>query len=199
MNILIVASRRSGGYTIANWIKRELAYGEKSENNNVSGILYDLIINPSVSFVKKDKEFYELENTIVLMHYDEYKDFVEEKSFFPEERFDFTVCLRRNGFKEQAESILFNIDKGVLTRPYLIPKEWLKENKVQIEELTEQLKEEHAEMTTVFGLHVTYESLFSGIFPEELWNLTSYLGLSTYHYWSIKPNFKFRRDSIALI
>jgi len=199
MNILIVASRRSGGYTIANWIRKELAYGEKSENNNVSGILYDLIIDPSTTFKKTDKEFYDLENTIVLMHYDEYKDFVEENSFFPEERFDFTICLKRKGFKEQAESILFNIDKGILTRPYIIPKEWLEENEVQINELAEQLEEEYSEMATVFGLHVTYESLFSGIFPEELWNLTSYLGLSTYHYWSIKPNFKFRRNNIALI
>jgi hypothetical protein len=199
MNILIVASRRSGGYTIANWIKRELAYGEKSENNNIFGIRYNLIINPSVSFVKEDKEFYDLENTIVLMHYDEYKEFVEKNSFFPEERFDFAICLKRKHFREQAESILFNIDNGILTRPYIIPDKWLKENEFQINELVEQLEEEYSEMTTVFGLHVTYESIFSGDFPEELWNLTSYLGLSTYHYWSIKPNFKFRRNNIPLI
>ncbi len=190
---------RSGGYTIANWVKKELAYGEKSENNNISGVLYDLIIDPSINFKKQDVEFYDLKDTIVLMHYDEYKQFVDDNGFFPEERFDYTICLRRKGFREQAESILFNIDKGILTRPYIIPNEWLEENEFQINELVEQLKEEYAEMTSVFGLHVTYESLFSGIFPEELWNLTSYLGLSTYHYWSIKPNFKFRRDTIALI
>jgi hypothetical protein len=199
MNILIVASKRSGGYTISNWIQKELASGTKSDNNNVSGILYDLIINPSASFVKEDKEFYDLKNTIVLMNYDEYKQFVEKNTFFPEEKFDFTVCLKRKGFKEQAESILFNIDKGILTRPYIISKEWLKENEFKIIELTKQLEAEYVEMSTVFGLHITYESLFSEDFPEELWNLTSYLGLSRYHYWSIKPNFKFRRNNIALV
>jgi hypothetical protein len=199
MNILIVASKRSGGHTIANWIKKELAYGEKSENNNVSGILYNLMINPSIEAEDGEPNFYDLKDTIVLMHYDEYKQFVETKEFYPEEKFDFTICLRRKSFKEQAESILFNINTGILTRPYIIPKEWLEENKLKISELSKQLELEYEDMYRVFGLHVNYESLFSSEFPEELWNLTSYLGLSTYHYWSIKPNFKFRRNNIALI
>jgi hypothetical protein len=193
MNLLIVANRKCGAHTIFKWLEKEFknqyAKGEEIDNNfqNHKFIIYSNDTNAI--------DFNKMEKMVVLMYFKDY-----EKLELPEEYFDFTISITRNDTVEQAESIIFTDKTGKGEKPYIIPKEFINENKELINETSDLLKINNEKMNNIFGLHVTYEDLFDSTTPQDLWNVQSYLGiLYNNFYWTIKPTFKLRRFNNSII
>jgi hypothetical protein len=189
MNILIVTSYRCGSLSLAKWLKRELS--EQDPQLDV-GVPYTIIANPFSDENKSVRDnFYDIKNSIVILLFEDYKKMLNENDFLAEEKFDFTICLKRISSNLQAESYLSNKN-----RPYFLSNEWIDSNKKEIKKLTSKFKKEYDEMSNVFGYHANYESIFDeNETPEDLWNIASYIGIRPAFYWTIKPNFKFRRFS----
>jgi hypothetical protein len=187
MNILIVTSNRCGSMALANWIQKELSITDT--------ISYSIINNSEV-----DKDvFSKINNSIVILLYSDYKKLIIDKKYIPEENFDFTICLKRESSKDQAESYLWNI-QNKKNKPYIINDNWIEENKKELKKLESKFKKEYDEMSIVFGYHASYESVFADSIPQDLWNISSYIGIRPAFYWKIAPTFKLRRfDKINLI
>jgi hypothetical protein len=193
MKLLIVANRKCGANTIFRWLEKEFknqyVKGEEIENNfqNHKFLIYSHDTNQI--------DLSEIEDTVVLMYYSDY-----EKLSFPEEHFDNTISITRINTIEQAESIVFTDKTGKGEKPYIIPSEFIKKNIDLINETSDLLKINNKKMKNIFGLHVTYEELFSATVPQDLWNVQSYLGmLYNNFYWTIKPTFRLRRFNNSII
>lgn len=184
MSILIVTSNRCGSVALAKWLKAELAETDPAILNPVT---YSIINSPSI-----DYNFDETTNSIVILLYKDYKKIIETKKFLPEEKFDFTICLKRKSSKEQSESYLWEV-QSKKNKPYVLTDEWIKKHKKELLQLEVEFEKEYEEMSNVFGYHSTYESVFDTNTPEDLWNISAYIGLKPNFYWTIKPTFKLRR------
>jgi hypothetical protein len=194
MNILIVTSHRCGSLSLANWLKKELSNQDLSDNKKISyNIINDLLPNKTESI---NDIFSNIKNSIVILLFEDYKKILKNSDFIPEEKFDFTICLKRISSELQSQSYLYNKNK-----PYTISDEWIEKNKIELKKLELQFKHEYDLMQSVFGLHTNYESVFNADeSPEDLWNISSYIGIRPTMYWSIKPTFKLRRfNKINLI
>lgn len=187
MNILIVTSYKCGGLSLANWLKKELQYEASYNNKDVS---YKIINNTSLNTLESVNDtFSNIDNSILILLFENYLKLIEDYNFIPEEKFDFTICLKRISSQLQAESYLYNKNK-----PYVIPNEWIEENADELKKLESRFQNEYCLMESVFGLHTNYESIFNADeSPQDLWNIASYIGIRPAMYWSIKPTFKLRR------
>lgn len=184
MNILIVTSNRCGSISLAKWLQKELSITDSTTDT----ISYSIINNPDID----DDTFSKMNNSIVILLYSNYKKIIKDKKYIPEENFDFTICLKRLLSKEQSESYLWNIQNGK-NKPYIINDSWIEENKKELKKIESKFKKEYDEMSIVFGYHAIYESVFSETTPQDLWNISSYVGIRPAFYWTIKSTFKLRR------
>jgi hypothetical protein len=191
MKILIVTSNRCGSLALASWLQKELSAKDLSIPNDTQ---YSVIAD-----AHNYNTFSEKDNCIVVLLYKDYKKIIEANNFLPEEQFDFTICLKRDASKAQSESYLWNIEHKK-NKPYFITNEWLLKNKKELKKLELEFKKEFDEMSNIFGYHAVYESVFNETIPEDLWNISAYIGLSPKFYWTIQPTFKLRRfNKISLI
>jgi hypothetical protein len=191
MKILIVTSNRCGSISLANWLQKELS---ETDSSIVDGIRYSVIAD-----AYNYNTFSEKDNCIVVLLYKDYKKILEANNFLPEEQFDFTICLKRDSSKAQSESYLWDITNKK-NKPYFLTDEWLLKNKKELKKLESEFKKEYDEMFNIFGYHATYESVFDEKIPEDLWNISAYIGICPRFYWVMKSSFKLRRfKKISLI
>ena len=151
---------------------------------------YDVILNPM-----EVDGFYNKENTIVVLTFDDYKKFIKKFKFIPEEKFDITICLKRANTREQAESYVKMLESGNPNRPYMISEEWIQKNEDTISKFDKKFKKDNDEMDSVFGLHIDYDSLYNKEYPKDLWHVVSYIGIIGEFDWTLKRTFKLRRNS----
>jgi len=187
MNILIVTSHRCGSLSLANWLKRELAFNGPDIDEDIS---YKIINNTELNTLEHINDvFSNIDNSIMILLFEDYVKLVKDYNFLPEEKFDFTICLKRISSKLQAESYLYNKNK-----PYFITNDWIDKNKKELKKLEVKFQKEYKLMDAVFGFHANYESVFDeDETPQDLWNIAAYIGIRPAFYWIIKPAFKFRR------
>jgi len=187
MNILIVTSHRCGSLSLANWLKREIAFNGPDIDEDIS---YKIINNTELNTLEHINDaFSNIDNSIMILLFEDYVKLVKDYDFLPEEKFDFTICLKRISSKLQAESYLYNKDK-----PYFITNDWIDTNKKELKKLEVQFQKEYKLMDAVFGFHANYESVFDeDETPQDLWNIAAYIGIRPAFYWIIKPAFKLRR------
>jgi len=194
MNILIVTSYRCGSLSLANWLKKELSYQSSYDNEDIS---YKIINNISLTTLESVNDtFSNIDNSIMILLFEDYLKLIKDYNFLPEEKFDFTICLKRISSELQAQSYLYNKNK-----PYFIANNWIDKNEKELKKLELKFQKEYKLMEEVFGFHANYESVFNGDeSPEDLWNIAAYIGIRPAFYWTIKPTFKLRRfDKINLI
>jgi hypothetical protein len=157
-----------------------------SEKN--TDMLYNVILNPM-----EVDDFYNKENTIAVLTFDDYKKFFKKFKFIPEEKFDITICLKRANTREQAESYVRLLEYGYSNRPYFIPEEWILKNEVTISKFDKKFKKDYDDMKSVFGLHIEYNSLYDEVYPQDLWNVISYIGIIAEFHWILNKSFKLRK------
>ena len=153
-------------------------------------LLYDVILNPM-----EVDDFYNKENIIAVLTFDDYKKFFKKFKFIPEEKFDITICLKRANTREQAESYVRLLEYGYSNRPYFIPEEWILKNETTITKSDKKFKKDYADMKSVFGLHIEYDSLYDEEYPKDLWNVISYIGIIADFHWILNRSFKLRKDN----
>jgi hypothetical protein len=187
MNILIVTSHRCGSLSLANWLKREVTFNGPDIDEDTS---YKIINNTELNTLEHINDvFSNIDNSIMILLFEDYIKLVKDYDFLPEEKFDFTICLKRISSKLQAESYLYNKNK-----PYFITNDWIDKNKKELKKLEVKFQKEYKLMDTVFGFHANYESVFDkDETPQDLWNIAAYIGIRPAFYWIIKPAFKLRR------
>jgi hypothetical protein len=173
MNILIVSNRRTGAYQICKWLQKELShlysFGIESPETEID---YKLIVNPFSEKNEKYRDnFYKIENSIVLIYFEDYKN-----NDFLEKYFDFTICIKRQNHKEHAESLLWDLQNHISTKKYVISLNWLKKYSYELYTLENKLKVEYEEMKEILGLHVDYEFLFNVEFKKHIYHIVSYIG-----------------------
>jgi hypothetical protein len=178
MNILIVSNKRTGAYQICKWLQKELShlysFGIESPETEID---YKVIINP---FSEKNEKyvdnFYKIENSIVLVYFEDYKNFIVKNNDILEKHFDFTICIKRENHKEHAESLLWTLQNNIQTEQYSIPNDWLTKYSYELYSLEKKLKLEYEEMKQILGLHVNYEFLFNNHFKRDIYYIVSYIG-----------------------
>jgi hypothetical protein len=191
MNILIVSNRRTGAYQIVNWLKKELShlysFGIESPESEID---YKVIINPFSEKNEKYRDnFYKIENSIVLVYFEDYKN-----NDFLEKYFDFTICIKRQNHKEHAESLLWFLQNEVSTKSYTIKNDWIQKYSYELYSLENKLKIEYREMEKILGLHVHYESLFNTEFKKDIYHIVSYIGFrEKFAKSEINANSKYRK------
>ena len=139
--------------------------------------------------------FYDKENTIVVLIFDDYKKFIKKFKFIPEEKFDITICLKRANTREQAESYVKFLESNHPNRPYIISEEWIQKNEDTISKFDKKFKKDNDDMNSVFGLHIDYDSLYNKEYPKDLWHVVSYIGMMGEFDWTLNRSFKLRRSS----
>ena len=187
MNILIVTSYRCGSLSLANWLKREISFNGPDISEDTS---YKIINNIKLNTQEDiNNVFSNMNNSIMILLFEDYLKLVKDYNFLTEEKFDFTICLKRISSKLQAESYLYNKNK-----PYFITNNWIDKNKKELKKLEAKFQKEYKLMDVVFGFHANYESVFDeDETPQDLWNIAAYIGIRPAFYWIIKPAFKLRR------
>jgi len=191
VNILIVTNNRCGSRAFSNWLKKvmEIQQTYTTLETDVK-LLYDVILNPM-----EVDDFYNKENIIAVLTFDDYKKFFKKFKFIPEEKFDITICLKRANTREQAESYVRLLEYGYSNRPYFIPEEWILKNETTITKSDKKFKKDYADMKSVFGLHIEYDSLYDEEYPKDLWNVISYIGIIADFHWILNRSFKLRKDN----
>ena len=189
MNVLIVTNNRCGSRAFSNWLKKVMEFQSTILTSaKYPDILYNVILNPM-----EVDDFYNKENTIAVLTFDDYKKFFKKFKFIPEEKFDFTICLKRDNTREQAESYVRLLEYGYSNRPYFIPEEWILKNETTISKFDKKFKKDYNDMKSVFGLHIEYDSLFVEGYPKDLWNVVSYMGIIDEFHWILNRSFKLRK------
>ena len=196
MNILIVTNNRCGSRAFSNWLKKVMEFQSTiATSAKYPDVLYNVILNPM-----EVDDFYNKENTIAVLTFDDYKKFFKKFEFIPEEKFDITICLKRDNTREQAESYVRLLEYGYSNRPYFIPEEWILKNETTITKFDKKFKKDYDDMKSVFGLHVEYDSIFVEGYPKDLWNVVSYMGIVDEFHWILNRSFKLRKyNKINLI
>jgi hypothetical protein len=191
VNILIVTNNRCGSRAFSNWLKKvmEIQQTYTTLETDVK-LLYDVILNPM-----EVDDFYNKENIIAVLTFDDYKKFFKKFKFIPEEKFDITICLKRANTREQAESYVRLLEYGYSNRPYFIPEEWILKNETTITKFDKKFKKDYDDMKSVFGLHIEYDSLYDEEYPKDLWNVISYIGIIADFHWILNRSFKLRKDN----
>jgi len=191
VNILIVTNNRCGSKAFSKWLKNSIEMQPTYITLKPDVKLpYDVILNPM-----EVDGFYNKENTIVVLTFDDYKKFIKKFKFIPEEKFDITICLKRANTREQAESYVKMLESGNPNRPYMISEEWIQKNEDTISKFDKKFKKDNDEMVSVFGLHIDYDSLYNKEYPKDLWHVVSYIGIIGEFDWTLKRTFKLRRNS----
>jgi hypothetical protein len=191
VNILIVTNNRCGSKAFSKWLKNSIEMQPTYITLKPDVKLpYDVILNPM-----EVDGFYNKENTIVVLTFDDYKKFIKKFKFIPEEKFDITICLKRANTREQAESYVKMLESGNPNRPYMISEEWIQKNEDTISKFDKKFKKDNDEMGSVFGLHIDYDSLYNKEYPKDLWHVVSYIGIIGEFDWTLKRTFKLRRNS----
>jgi hypothetical protein len=191
VNILIVTNNRCGSKAFSKWLKNSIEMQPTYITLKPDVKLpYDVILNPM-----EVDGFYNKENTIVVLTFDDYKKFIKKFKFIPEEKFDITICLKRANTREQAESYVKMLESGNPNRPYMISEEWIQKNEDTISKFDKKFKKDNDEMDSVFGLHIDYDSLYNKEYPKDLWHVVSYIGIIGEFDWTLKRTFKLRRNS----
>lgn len=196
MNLLIVSNRRTGAYQICKWLQKELSdlysFGIESPQEKIE---YKLIINPYSAENEKHKDdFYKIENSIILLYFEDYTNFNIEKNNFLESYFDFTICLKRKNHKEHAESLMWFLENNTSKKSYNIPKNWLVKYSYELYSLENKLKIQYEQMQEVLGLHIHYEDLFNNDFKKDIYHIVSYIGfIEKFVESEIKTNLKYRK------
>jgi len=189
VNILIVTNNRCGSNAFSKWLKKvmEIQPTYTTLETDVK-LLYDIILNPM-----EVDNFYNKENTIAVLTFDDYKKFFKKFKFIPEEKFNITICLKRVNTREQAESYVRLLERGYSNRPYFIPEEWILKNETTIAKFDKKFKKDYDDMKLVFGLHIEYDSLYDEEYPKDLWNVISYIGIIAEFHWILNRSFKLRK------
>jgi hypothetical protein len=191
VTILIVTNNRCGSRAFSNWLKKVMEFQSTlitSEKN--TDVLYNVILNPM-----EVDDFYNKENTIVVLTFDDYKKFIKKFKFIPEEKFDIVICLKRANTREQSESYVRLLEYGYSNRPYFISEEWILKNETTISKFDKKFKKDYNDMKSVFGLHIEYDSLYDEGYPKDLWNVVSYIGIIAEFHWILNRSFKLRKDN----
>jgi hypothetical protein len=189
VNILIVTNNRCGSKAFSKWLKNSIETQPTKSETEVN-TLYDVILNPM-----EVNNFYNKENTIVVLIFDDYKKFIKKFKFIPEEKFDITICLKRKNTREQAESYVKILESGHPNRPYIISEEWIQKNEDTISKFDKKFQKDNDDMNSVFGLHIDYDSLYNKEYPKDLWHVVSYIGMMGEFDWTLNRSFKLRRSS----
>ena len=189
MNILIVTNNRCGSRAFSNWLKKSIEIQPIKSETDVNPI-YGVILNPM-----EVDDFYNKENTIVVLTFDDYKKFIQKFKFIPEEKFDITICLKRENTREQAESYVRLLEYGYSNRPYVMSKEWILKNEDAISKFDKKFKKDNDDMKSIFGLHIDYDSLYNKEYARDFWHVVSYIGITGNFDWTLDPSFKLRRFS----
>ena len=188
---MIVTNNRCGSKAFSKWLKNTMeiqpTYATPVTDVKLS---YDIILNPM-----EVNDFYDKENTIVVLTFDDYKKFIKKFKFIPEEKFDIVICLKRANTREQAESYVKMLECGYSNRPYILSKEWILKNENIISKFDKKFKKDNNDMNSVFGLHIDYDLLYNDEYPKDFWHVVSYIGIIGIFDWTLKRTFKLRRIS----
>ena len=162
MRILIIATVRTGGRNLNEWISKELKYTCIEEPNS-GYIAGDYIV------VKH------------LVHTILYSDMQPYNDFDPNE-WDKIITLKRNDTRKAAESITFADTNKLFHSPYNITDKWIQDNESNIRE-NQSFMIKHNEIIDKIeyaGLKLTYEGIYET--GEELPILKDYLGIKDTQY-----------------
>jgi len=191
VNILIVTNNRCGSIAFSKWLKKAMEIQPTYTTSETDmNLIYNVILNPM-----EVDGFYDKENTIVVLTFDDYKKFVKKFKFIPEEKFDITICLKRSNTREQAESYVRILENGYSNRPYVMSEEWILKNEDTISKFDKKFKKDNDDMKSIFGLHIDYDSLYNKEYAKDFWNVVSYLGIIGEFDWTLDRSFKLRRTS----
>jgi hypothetical protein len=175
MRILIIATQRTGGRNLNEWISKELKY--------------TCIEEPNSGYVAGD-------NIVVkhLVHTILYEDMQPYNDFDPND-WDTVITLKRNDIRKAAESITFADKNNRFHSPYMITDEWIQDNESYIRE-NESFISKHNEIIDKIeyaGLKLTYEGIYET--GEELPILKDYLGIKDTQYeYLLSIGGKMRKD-----
>lgn len=190
MKILIISNGCVGEDKICNWLQKELSdlysFGIESP---IEKIEYTLILNPFSEINEKySNNFYEIENSIVSLYFEDYKNMKINNGISPEKYFDFIICIQRKDFEKHAKCILYNKKKQELIDVNLIPNDWIQKYSYELYKLEKELKNDYENMLELPALQVDYEFLFNKNFPKDIYYIIAYIGFLSKHIHLVKSN-----------
>jgi hypothetical protein len=172
MRILIIATARSGGYQLNEWLAMELGYKMVHEptKNNVH-------LNRSNIVVK-----YLIEE-------------IEDDKMFDLKKWDKIIGLVRMDYRECSISFVKATKTNEWHKPYQLSDEWISENKKEILDFENQVKELSEKLNRIkeIELFVTYEGIYNT--KEDIQKIKNYVGITNARYEYLLDNSKRLRNN----
>jgi hypothetical protein len=162
MRILIIATQRTGGRTLNEWISKELKY--------------TCIEEPNSGYVDGDNKVVKC-----LVHTILYPDMKPYNDFDPN-GWDKIITLKRNDTRKAAESMVFAHETKLFHSTYSITDKWIQYKESHIRENESFMIKNNGIIDKIeyAGLKLTYEGVYET--GEELPILKEYLGIKDTQY-----------------
>lgn len=175
MRILVIATLRTGGTQLSNWIAKEFDY--------------NCIQEPTRDYIGGDDVVVKhLAMSIIESHTIPYAD-------FDPKRWDKIITLKRKDILKVAESITFAQERNLYHSTYTINSEWVKNNEYNIGENKIFIDRLNSDIDKIdfAGLKLTYEGIYET--GEEIPMLIDYLGITNpQHLDMLDKKNKYRKD-----
>lgn len=175
MRIIIIATARTGGRQLGEWISKELKHQLYHEPNTTNIDGDNIVVKHIV-------------NSVVDLN-------MELQNGFDPNAWDKIITLKRKDIRKAAESMVIAEYNQKWHSPYTIPDEWIKEHESEIKENEPFIGKgnEVIDKIEFAGLKLTYEGIYET--GKEIPMLKEYLGITNPQYQSMldKKN-KYRRD-----
>lgn len=178
MRILIIASQRCGGQTLGNWLSTELNCPFIHEPHNE-------VHNTD----EARKQVYELNNVVVKMVINEWKDETDVTTLI--DKFDKVIGLIRNDIDESAISMAYSLDVDSYNTSYSVTDGWIKQNQNKINQQKVYLTTNNQLVTSLPIMQVVYENIF--INTSDILKIVDYLCVEPTHQHMLDSKFRYRK------
>jgi hypothetical protein len=156
MRILIIATVRTGGYNLCEWLSLELGYKMIHEPIRTNQFIGD-------------------DNIVVKVLINEIENNIEQINL---SNWDKIIGLKRLNVSDAAESFLIAKETDVWHhKKYSIDKDWIIQNKNTIKDCKNRLEYSYQQLDSIkeIKLHITYEGIYET--GKDIEKLKNYLGL----------------------
>ena len=173
----MLSHTRCGSTTLSKWLEKEL-------NAELDETPYNKITFNSV---------FEKENIIRKIVVEEYFPTQEEI-----DKFDKAIFLIRNNNIDAAISYTSANNSAEWHKEYSVTNEWIEDNKTEIINISNYIKELKRKLKNYIGFHITYEDIY--INKKSINRILDYIGIeSTKHLDMLKFDKKYRKDNNLFI
>lgn len=175
MTILIIATSRSGGHSLLNWLGAETGFQTEHE--------------PNLSHWKVKSKH----NVIVKYLVGQ----IQNEKIFKFDKWDRIIGLYRENINDCAISLINSIKKDNWFDSYNLTNEWLDENKEKIEYYKEIISDKQNYLKNIeeIKLFVTYEGIYER--GDDIQKILEYVGIETPKYLHmLDKKLKLRKEEI---